>query len=75
MQRAPYYWRIQEILHDQLPIIETVRQVGYIAYRNTLENYDPTVWGLYKPNGSSSRAIVICGGAIKQWRGSWSNAY
>jgi peptide/nickel transport system substrate-binding protein len=46
--RAPYYWRIQEILHDQLPMIETVRQVDYIAYRNTLENYDPTVWGLYK---------------------------
>lgn len=48
-QRAPYYWRIQEILHDQLPIIETVRRVDYVAYRNTLENYDPTVWGLYKP--------------------------
>jgi peptide/nickel transport system substrate-binding protein len=46
--RAPYYWRIQEILHDQLPMIETVRQVDYITYRNTLENYDPTVWGLYK---------------------------
>ncbi len=24
-KRAPYYWKIQEILHDQLPIIETVR--------------------------------------------------
>jgi peptide/nickel transport system substrate-binding protein len=48
-QRAPYYWRIQEILHDELPIIETVRQTRYIAYRESLENYDPTVWGLYKP--------------------------
>ena len=48
-QRAPYYWRIQEILHDELPIIETVRQTRYIAYRDSLENYDPTVWGLYKP--------------------------
>jgi peptide/nickel transport system substrate-binding protein len=47
--RAPYYWRIQQILHDELPIIETVRQVRYIAYRNSLENYDPTVWGLYQP--------------------------
>ena len=47
--RAPYYWRIQEILHDQLPIIETVRQRRYVAYRNTLENYNPTVWGLYQP--------------------------
>jgi len=47
--RAPYYWRIQQILHDQLPIIETVRQVRYVAYRNSLENYDATVWGLYQP--------------------------
>jgi len=55
-QRAPYYWRIQEILHDQLPIIETVRQLDYIVYRNTLENYDPTVWGLYKPEWIQFRA-------------------
>jgi peptide/nickel transport system substrate-binding protein len=54
--RAPYYWRIQEILHDQLPMIETVRQVDYIAYRNTLEHYDPTVWGLYKPEWVEFRA-------------------
>jgi peptide/nickel transport system substrate-binding protein len=47
--RAPYYWRIQQILHDELPIIETVRQVRYVAYRNSLENYDATVWGLYQP--------------------------
>jgi peptide/nickel transport system substrate-binding protein len=54
--RAPYYWRIQEILHDQLPIIETVRQVDYVAYRNTLENYDRTVWGLYKSEWLEFRA-------------------
>jgi peptide/nickel transport system substrate-binding protein len=47
--RAPYYWRIQQILHDQLPIIQTVRQIRYVAYRNSLENYQPTVWGLYRP--------------------------
>jgi peptide/nickel transport system substrate-binding protein len=47
--RAPYYWRIQQILHDQLPIIETVRSIRYVAYRNSLENYDPTVWGIYQP--------------------------
>ena len=46
--RAPYYWRIQQILHDELPILETVRQVRYVAYRNALENYDATVWGLYQ---------------------------
>ena len=30
-KRAPYYWRIQEILHEQLPIIETVLQMRYVA--------------------------------------------
>ena len=54
--RAPYYWRIQEILHDRLPIIETVRQLDYIASRNTLESYDPTVWGFYKPEWIQFRA-------------------
>lgn len=48
-QRAPYYWRIQEILHDQLPIIETVREIGYVAYHDSLENFNETTWGLYKP--------------------------
>ncbi len=48
-ERAPYYWRIQEILHDQLAVIETVRQIQYDAYRKTLENYRDTVWGMYRP--------------------------
>lgn len=47
-KRVPYYWRIQEIMHDQLPMIETVRQIRYTAHKNTLENYRPTVWGLYR---------------------------
>ncbi|HKF29875.1 MAG TPA: ABC transporter substrate-binding protein [Candidatus Binataceae bacterium] len=48
-KRAPYYWEIQKILHDQLAIIQTVRQIRYHAWVNTLENYQPTVWGTYKP--------------------------
>jgi peptide/nickel transport system substrate-binding protein len=48
-KRPPYYWKIQQILHDQLPIIETVRRVRYASWKNSLENYQPTVWGLYKP--------------------------
>jgi peptide/nickel transport system substrate-binding protein len=48
-KRAQYYWEIQKILHDQLPIIETVRQIRYSAWKKSLENYQPTVWGLYKP--------------------------
>jgi peptide/nickel transport system substrate-binding protein len=55
-QRAPYYWKIQEILHQQLPIIETVRVIDYVAYRDTLENFDDTVWGLYKPEWIQFRA-------------------
>jgi peptide/nickel transport system substrate-binding protein len=47
-KRVPYYWRIQEIMHDELPVIETVRQLRYIAYRNALKNFQPTVWGVYR---------------------------
>ena len=48
-KRRRFYWRIQEILHEQLPMIETVRQTQFIAYKNILQNYRPTVWGLYRP--------------------------
>jgi len=47
-KRPPYYWRIQQILHDQLPILETVRQQRYSSWTKSLENYQPKVWGLYK---------------------------
>ncbi|HKV55477.1 MAG TPA: ABC transporter substrate-binding protein [Candidatus Binataceae bacterium] len=55
-QRAPYYWKIQQILHDQLPLIETVRQIRYVAYRASLENFNETVWGLYRPEWIQFRA-------------------
>lgn len=48
-KRQQYYWRIQEILHEQLPMIETVRQTQFLAYKTFLENYRATVWGLYRP--------------------------
>jgi peptide/nickel transport system substrate-binding protein len=48
-KRPQYYWQIQQILHDQLAVIETVRQRRFDAYRNSLQDYQPTVWGLYKP--------------------------
>jgi peptide/nickel transport system substrate-binding protein len=48
-KRPQYYWRIQAILHEQLPIIETVRQTEFIAYKRFLQNFQPTVWGLYRP--------------------------
>jgi len=55
-KRAPYYWKIQQILHDQLPIIETVRQQRYASWKNSLENYQPTVWELYKPEWMQFKA-------------------
>jgi peptide/nickel transport system substrate-binding protein len=55
-KRASYYWRIQEILHDQLPLIETVRQQTFDAHKSSLENYNPTVWGLYQPEWIHFRA-------------------
>jgi peptide/nickel transport system substrate-binding protein len=48
-KRPQYYWRIQEILHEQLPIIETIRQTEFVAYKRFLQNFHPTVWGLYRP--------------------------
>jgi peptide/nickel transport system substrate-binding protein len=55
-KRAGYYWEIQKILHDQLAIIETVRQKVFAAYKDSLENYRPTVWGTYQPEYIRFRA-------------------
>jgi peptide/nickel transport system substrate-binding protein len=44
-KRPQYYWRIQQILHDQLPILATVRQRRYASWKNSLLGYQPTVWG------------------------------
>jgi peptide/nickel transport system substrate-binding protein len=48
-KRPPYYWRIQEILHQQLPLIETVRATQFTAYKKAIQNFHPTAWGLYRP--------------------------
>lgn len=48
-RRKAHYWRIQEILHEQLPMIQTVRQIEHTAYRTTLRNYERTVWGTNRP--------------------------
>lgn len=55
-KRPPYYWKIQQILHDQLPILETVRQQRYASWKNSLEYYQPKVWGTYKPEWMEFRA-------------------
>lgn len=48
-KRRTVYWRIQEILHEQLPMIETVRQTTFVAYKQSVLNYRRLVWGLYRP--------------------------
>ncbi len=48
-KRVPYYWKIQQILHDQLAIIETVRRKDYVTWTDSLEGFQPKVWGTYKP--------------------------
>jgi len=48
-KRVRIYHRIQEIYHDELPMILTARQEDYQAYKNSIENYEPHVFGVYKP--------------------------
>ena len=30
-------------------MLQTVRQTQFIAFKNGLENFFPTAWGLYRP--------------------------
>jgi len=48
-KRRQFYWRIQQILHDELPMIQTVREIRFSAYKRILQNYRTMVWGLYRP--------------------------
>ncbi len=47
--RRAAYWRIQEILHERLPIIQTVRPLRFSAASTALQNYAPSVWGVDRP--------------------------
>jgi peptide/nickel transport system substrate-binding protein len=48
-KRRRYYWEIQKILHDEFAMIQTVRQRVFVAVRRYVQNYEPYVWGLYRP--------------------------
>ncbi len=48
-KRAIYFKKVQQILHDELPLIPLVRQEDFVAYTDRLENYRPTVFGNYRP--------------------------
>ncbi len=47
-KRIAIYWKIQEILHRELPVIPLVRQVLYSAYLPRVKNFYPTVWGWHR---------------------------
>jgi len=47
-KRKQHYWKIQEILHRELPLIQLVRQERFVAFKSYLDHFEPTVWGLYK---------------------------
>ncbi len=48
-KRRRIYWRIQEILHAELPMIPMVHYKAFTAYSNALRDFHPTAWGVYRP--------------------------
>jgi peptide/nickel transport system substrate-binding protein len=46
-KRKAIYWRLQEIYHEQLPMIPLVRTNSHVSYRNKLDGYRPTLWGAH----------------------------
>jgi peptide/nickel transport system substrate-binding protein len=48
-KRPQYYKRIQEILHEELPVILTARESVFVAHKNRVLGYNPTIWGTPDP--------------------------
>lgn len=48
-ERVRHYRRVQEILHEQLPMIELVHERRYVAFDQRLEDFQLTVWGPLQP--------------------------
>ena len=48
-KRRDIYWKIQQLLHDELPMIQLVRPMRFTAYSNTLHNFHPAAWGVERP--------------------------
>lgn len=47
-KRPKYYKRIQRILHKKLPIIPLIRPYVFVAYRENIKGFRPTVFGVYR---------------------------
>ncbi len=48
-KRKAAYYRIQEIYHEELPMILTARQYDFVAHKRKIINYEPLVFGTYRP--------------------------
>lgn len=48
-RRVGLYRRIQEILHEELPIIPTVSEMRFVAFSDKLQNFRATPWGIDRP--------------------------
>lgn len=48
-ERQRIYRRIQEILHEELPMIELVHSTRFVAYDRRLQPFERTVWGQRRP--------------------------
>ncbi len=44
-KRREIYWHVQEILHDELPMIHLVRPKLFAARHRSVENFVPSPWG------------------------------
>jgi len=62
-RRRRAYFRIQAILHEELPMLQTVRQKIASAYSDNLVGCRPTVWGLWQPDRISIAAAAPAGAA------------
>lgn len=48
-ERVRIYNRIDEILHEQLPMIQTVRETRFVAFDRGLTEFERSVWGQRRP--------------------------
>ena len=42
--RAPYYYEIQQIIHDEIPYLFVTGSIGNVGYSNRWEGIDPGTW-------------------------------
>lgn len=48
-ERVAHYRRVQEILHEQLPMIQMVHERRFVAFDRRLDGFVRTVWGQQRP--------------------------